>query len=45
MIPPRGDEDVVLALLTPPKHRCLRPVYNVCITSRENGRLSKWAKT
>ena len=39
------DEDVVLAFLATPKHRCLRPDYNVGITSRENGKPSKLAKT
>ena len=41
---PRRDEDVVLVIPTTPKHRCLRPVYNVGITSRENGKPSKLAK-
>ena len=37
----RKDEDVVLA----PKHRGLRPVYNVGITSPENGKPNMLAKT
>ena len=37
---PRRVEDVVLVLLITPKYGYLRSVYNVCITSRENGRLS-----
>ena len=41
---PRRDEDVVLVLLSTPKHTYLRPLYNVGITSRENGRPSKLAK-
>ena len=40
----KRDEDVVLVLLTTRKHRYLRLVHNARITSRENGRLSKFAK-
>ena len=42
---PRRDKHFVLVLLTTPKHRYLRLVYNIGITSRENGRRSKLAKS